>query len=234
MLKFGNIQEGKNCGEFVTPLPEIAKKLENIKAYLFDWDGVFNGGIKGVNVHSSFAEADSMGTNLLRFGSYLKNNSIPLMGIITGQNNSSAVTLAKREHFQVLFHSLVDKKSALEYIEEHYKIDRKDILFVFDDVIDLPIAKECGLRFFVKRTPFSFFEDYVKEKKMCDYITLNTGSDFAVREICELILMLSENFNKTIEERVRFSNTYAKYLEKRNSLDTLIYSIKNGEVVLES
>ena len=54
-------------GEFITPPFVLMEKLKNIKAIVFDWDGVFNEGVKGGGNHSGFSEIDSMGTNMLRF-----------------------------------------------------------------------------------------------------------------------------------------------------------------------
>ena len=69
--------------EFLISYKEISKKLETIKAFIFDWDGVFNSAEKNESRSSNFNEADSMGTNLLRFSYYLKNKKIPFTAIIS-------------------------------------------------------------------------------------------------------------------------------------------------------
>ncbi|MCY7352776.1 MAG: hypothetical protein LH606_19310 [Cytophagaceae bacterium] len=33
-------------GHFVTPAPKLAEKVARVKAVVFDWDGVFNDGVK--------------------------------------------------------------------------------------------------------------------------------------------------------------------------------------------
>ena len=33
-------------GEFITPFSILEQKVQNIQAIIFDWDGVFNNGIK--------------------------------------------------------------------------------------------------------------------------------------------------------------------------------------------
>lgn len=57
----------KFIGQFVTSEADIAKRLSKAKAFIFDWDGVFNNGFKQGQAGSGFSEVDSMGTNLLRF-----------------------------------------------------------------------------------------------------------------------------------------------------------------------
>ena len=61
--------------KFITPISEIDRKLTHIKAFVFDWDGVFNNGVKNENKSSNFNEIDSMGTNMLRFSYFLKYSS---------------------------------------------------------------------------------------------------------------------------------------------------------------
>ena len=217
-------------GEFITPATEITEKLTIVKAYLFDWDGVFNPGIKGEGTKSTFSEADAMGSNLLRFGHWLKCNELPLFGIITAQNNQSAFQLSEREHFQLVYYSLLNKGKALEHIETSYGIHRKQVVYIFDDVLDLSIALTCGLRFMVRRTGSLLFEEYVRGKGLCDYICANSGSGYAVREICELLLGLSGVYSQVVEERVKFSHSYEAYLSERNALSATFYSIKDGVI----
>ena len=60
-------------GVFCTPADLLAEKLKTIKAFVFDWDGVFNNAVKNENKSSNFNEADSMGTNMLRFNHFIHN-----------------------------------------------------------------------------------------------------------------------------------------------------------------
>lgn len=220
-------------GEFITPYSDIKEKLKHIKAYLFDWDGVFNTGIKGEKTSSTYTEPDSMGTNLLRFGHFLKNNELPLFGIITGQTNPSAFQFSKREHLHVVYYNLLNKIEALNHIQTTQHIQPDQVAFVFDDVLDLSIANHCGLRFLIKRGAGPLFETYVKEKGFCDYITANSGSQNGVREVCELILGISGGFSDVVDNRVEFSNKYHMYISKRNSVSTAFYTKKGDSIVIQ-
>lgn len=215
-------------GVFLTPAIKIVEKLKSVKAYLFDWDGVFNPGIKGNGIKSTFAEPDAMGSNLLRFGHWLKFKELPLFGIITAMNNQSAFELSEREHYHLVYYRLLNKIKALEHIENRFGIKRQQVVFVFDDVLDLSIAQTCGLRFLVRRTGSPLFEEYVRKKGLCDYICTNSGSGYAVREICELLLGLLSIYSQTVDERVSFSHLYETYLSERNSLATSFFTMKDG------
>ena len=103
--------------------------------------------------------------------------------------------------------------------------------FVFDDVLDLSIASHCGLRFLIRRGPSPLFETYVKEKGLCDYISANSGSQYGVREVCELVLGILGVFSEVVDERVEFGDKYHQYLSKRNSVSTTFYTKKDGIII---
>src|SRR4051812_41410645 len=86
-------------GKFISDASSISKKLEGIKAFIFDWDGVFNNGQKLGSGSSSFSEVDSMGTNLLRYSHFLKHDKLPLTAIISGERNETAFYFCQRECF---------------------------------------------------------------------------------------------------------------------------------------
>jgi 3-deoxy-D-manno-octulosonate 8-phosphate phosphatase (KDO 8-P phosphatase) len=74
-------------GVFLTPIATIKERLAGIRGLVCDWDGVFNGGAKGENAASTFSEADSMGTNLLRYALWRANGGLPVAAVITGADN---------------------------------------------------------------------------------------------------------------------------------------------------
>jgi len=171
-------------GEFVSPPALIADKLKNeIKAYLFDWDGVFNGGVKGGQTGSLFAEPDAMGINLLRFGYWMDYQELPFTALITGADNKVALELAQREHFHSIYSRFFHKELALEHLEKEYGIMPAQVAYCFDDVLDLPLAKKCGLRFMVRRPASPMFRQFVIHHALCDYITAFSGENNALREI---------------------------------------------------
>ena len=215
-------------GQFLSPPELIKEKLKKINTFLFDWDGVFNSGTKGEGTTSSFSETDSMGTNLLRYSHSIQHSRLPFVGIITGENNGTAYSFAKRERFDSVYFGFRNKKTALDHLVRQQRIKPSEICFVFDDVLDLPIAKEAGLSFFVKNPGSFAFHDYVKQNTLCDYITASAGGSNAIREVCELLLSLSGTFEKVIEDRLAYSQSYAAYFSKRNSATTVFYKEKEG------
>ena len=213
-------KEQYDIGEFIEDKKIVANKLKNIKALIFDWDGVFHSGYKKSNKESSFSEADSMGINMLRFSYYLKDNAIPYTAIVTGENNETAGYFAKREHFDQIFLKVKNKVEILNWLTENKGFTNDEVLFVFDDILDLSIAKLCGLRFMVNRNASFMLTSYCKTHRLCDYITKNTADNHAIREISELAISLMGDYNDVIEKRIKYKGDYMEYIGIRNSIKT--------------
>src|SRR4051812_42844992 len=105
-------------GRFITPFAEMQRKMENIHAFVFDWDGVFNDGQKQSTGGSAFSEVDSMGTNLLRFSYFFKNQSMPVTAILSGEKNDTAFYFTEREGFHYSFYKVPHKVEALRFLCE--------------------------------------------------------------------------------------------------------------------
>jgi 3-deoxy-D-manno-octulosonate 8-phosphate phosphatase (KDO 8-P phosphatase) len=218
-------------GEFQVDYQDFLLKLKKIKAVLFDWDGVFNTGVKTDQAGSPFSEVDSMGINLMRFGYWLQNEQIPICGIITGENNHGAFYLAKREHFQSVYFKFKNKLQAFNHFLLQNHLESDQVAYVYDDVLDLAIAQECGLGFLVRRAASPLLQDFIKTNGLCDYITSNSSHDHAVREICELILGASGMFTRVVEERVAFGELYNSYLTERQKINPFFFTYSDNEII---
>ena len=213
-------------GEFLSPPSVLKNKLAKIKAIIFDWDGVFNNGEKDTNFSSNYTEGDAMGTNLLRFGYYLSRGKLPITSIFTGALNDLSRYLAEREHFDYLVYKCINKGAAFEDFLKQHDLSPEEVAFCFDDVLDLPIAEKCGLRFYINSPGRPLFEDYILRNNLCDYRTGNYGGNNAVREVAELILGLLGNYDSVVKHRLDFSETYVEYLQRRNSITSQIVEWK--------
>lgn len=218
-------------GSFISDANAMQQKLSNIKAYVFDWDGVFNNGQKNETGSSPFNEIDAMGTNLLRFNHFLRTGKLPHVIIISGENNKAAQTLAKREHFHAVYSGIKYKPEALEHLCRDCSIQPEEIAFMFDDVLDLSVAAKVGVRFMVGRTCNPLMMDYVVQQNLADYITACDGNNNAVREVVELIIGLNGKYNETIEERMNFTKNYQHYLDVRNQPTALFYTSKDSKII---
>jgi 3-deoxy-D-manno-octulosonate 8-phosphate phosphatase (KDO 8-P phosphatase) len=218
-------------GSFVTEPLEIQQRFSKIKAYVFDWDGVFNNGQKDESGSSPFNEVDAMGTNLLRFNHYLRTGDTPFFAVISGERNKAALTLAKREHFHAVYCSIKYKAEALQHLCAAYEITPEEVAFVFDDVLDFSVAAVCGLRIMVSRQCNPLLIDFAVQHQLVDYLTSADGNSSAVRETVELLTGLSGRYGETVEHRMNFTETYQQYLLRRNMPEVLFYTSKESKII---
>jgi 3-deoxy-D-manno-octulosonate 8-phosphate phosphatase (KDO 8-P phosphatase) len=218
-------------GTFVTDASIIQQKLKKIKAFIFDWDGVFNDGRKDIYGNSSFSEVDSMGVNMMRFSYYLLHGQLPISIILTGENNKLAISFAQRESFHTVFYKTPNKKKALTFLCEQYGIATDEVLFVFDDVLDFGVAELAGARFMIGRSDNVLLRKFAVDNNLVDYLTLNNGRDHAVREVSELVMLLQDNFDETIKNRMHFSDNYKTYLQLRNTVTPQFFITKNSQII---
>jgi len=209
-----------NGGSFHVTPDQFENSSLKIKAIIFDWDGVFNKGEKGDASSSPFNEIDSMGTNLLRYGYWLLNKKMPITAVISGEHNSSALFWTKRECFHYNFVKFSNKTEALSTFCKETGTLPEEICYVFDDVLDLALAKIVGLRIFIPRSSNPMLNNYVISNGLADYSTGQQSGEFPVREAAELILAMIGQYKNVIDNRVAFSESYKSYIAERGYIST--------------
>jgi 3-deoxy-D-manno-octulosonate 8-phosphate phosphatase (KDO 8-P phosphatase) len=207
-------------GTFVTPIGTLIERMQTIRGFVSDWDGVFNQGAKGEGAESTYSEPDSMGTNLLRYALWRQNGELPVAALITGAENPSARSFALREHFHAVYFGSRNKTVAIEALCRTQRVSSDRLICIFDDVNDLGMAFACGIRVFVQRTASPLLREYVVRQGLCDYVTAHSPERHAVREVCELLLGLLGSFEAVVTSRVAWDASYAAYFAARQALAT--------------
>jgi 3-deoxy-D-manno-octulosonate 8-phosphate phosphatase (KDO 8-P phosphatase) len=205
---------------FVADPEELAARLARCRAVLLDWDGVVGPGLKGPAAPAAFNEIDAMGLNLLRYALWKRGGSggMPAMAVVSGQRDPGAQALAERDHLDALYMGFLDKRLALQHLCRTGGLDPSEILFVFDDVIDLGVAEQCGVRFLVARPAQPLFEAFARRRGLCDYLARALAGAGAVREVCEVALALLGMDEEVFTARGWFEESYQRYLEDRRKL----------------
>jgi 3-deoxy-D-manno-octulosonate 8-phosphate phosphatase (KDO 8-P phosphatase) len=169
----------------------LMAKAVNIRLLAVDVDGVLTDGsivyTSQEEQVQSFHVHDGLGLKLLG-----------LAGIhvaILSSRFSHALTIRAEElGIKLVYQGLPDKIEIYERIKEELGIDDKEVAYIGDDWVDLPLLQKVGLAVVVADAAQSM-EDYA------DYVTQQTGGRGAVREVCELIL-------KAQNRRSEFLNRY--------------------------
>jgi 3-deoxy-D-manno-octulosonate 8-phosphate phosphatase (KDO 8-P phosphatase) len=218
-------------GDFVASPAVLSEKLAGVHALVFDWDGVFNVGGKGASGGGGFSEPDSMGVNLLRYGFWRRDRRLPVTAIVSGEQTLDALQFAEREHLQATYVGVRDKRVALRHLCDAHGIEPDAVALVFDDVNDLGMAADCGVRCLVRRSASPLLREHVTHHGLCEYVTANDGSSHAVREIAEMFLGLMGVYDEVVASRAAFDFEYQTYFEARQSCATTRHGADGARIV---
>jgi YrbI family 3-deoxy-D-manno-octulosonate 8-phosphate phosphatase len=147
-----------------------------IKAVIFDFDGVFTNNLVIVNqdgVESVICNR-SDGLGLKR----LKEIGIKPL-IISTEKNPVVTQRAKKMEIEV-FQCVEDKGEFIKNWAKDFNLDLDKIAFLGNDINDIPALKSVGF-------PIVVNDCYEEVKPFAKLILSKTGGNGAVRELCDLI-----------------------------------------------
>jgi 3-deoxy-D-manno-octulosonate 8-phosphate phosphatase (KDO 8-P phosphatase) len=155
---------------------------------------------KGYSAH------DGAGISLARIGG-LK------CGVITKRISETVATRARDLRLEFVYQGQAFKMHAVRDIMQKEGVSLDEIAYVGDDVIDLPVMRECGFAVAVANA-----RDQVKAE--AHYITPHAGGYGAGRDAVDFILDAKSILNDCIEKMIDESNPIPKSMDIGNSSDT--------------
>jgi 3-deoxy-D-manno-octulosonate 8-phosphate phosphatase (KDO 8-P phosphatase) len=195
------------------------KRAEKIKLLLFDVDGVLtdgklyifpappgvqqttqqlsskHGGQGGFGLHSeSYIEAkgfhahDGTSISLARLAGVKT-------GLITKRISETVALRARDLKLEFVYQGIQDKLTVFEEIIEREGLKPAEAAFVGDDVIDLPVMRNCGLAIAVANARHE-----VKEE--AHYVTPHSGGEGALRDAVEYILKAQGKWKQVVEKYI--------------------------------
>ena len=179
-------------------------RAKNIKVLIFDVDGVLTDGQivvvpgpdgKGIE-SKGFAAHDGLGITLGRLGGLR-------IGIITKRNSQTVAIRARDLKLEFVYQGQAHKMIAIHEIlaKTGYSIDQ--LCYVGDDIVDLPVMRQCGLAIATSNA-----RRQVKEA--AHYITPNPGGHGAGRDAIDFILSAQGSLERVIEEYLDEDNKAAE------------------------
>ena len=177
---------------------------KNIKVLIFDVDGVLTDGQifvipgpdgKGIE-SKGFAAHDGLGITLGRLGGLR-------IGIITKRNSQTVAIRARDLKLEFVYQGQAHKMNAIRDIlaKTGYTIDQ--LAYVGDDIIDLPVMRQCGLSVATANA-----RQQVKD--VAHYITPNPGGQGAGRDAIDFILSAQGTLAQVIEQYLDEDNVAAE------------------------
>jgi 3-deoxy-D-manno-octulosonate 8-phosphate phosphatase (KDO 8-P phosphatase) len=154
------------------------EELINIKAFIFDVDGVLSMDTTSLN-----AEGDPVRTTNVKDGFAIRSalrNGLEV-AVITGGFIERVKLRHEKLGVKYYYENINDKRECLRDFLEKTKIDPKDILYMGDDLVDYPIMKMVGL----PTCPIDAASDI---KEISKYISDKKGGEGCVRDVIEQVL----------------------------------------------
>ncbi len=162
------------------------EKLKNIKAFVFDVDGVFTDGsvyllpdgnmCRVMNVLDGYAVVKA-----------IKNNYV--IGVITGGNDKMVKHRIHYLGIKDYYPKSADKMEDFENFKLKYGFKNNEILTMGDDIPDMKILENSG----ISACP----ENSVPEiKAISDYISPKQGGKGAVRDVIEQVMKVQGTWHE--------------------------------------
>lgn len=213
------------------------ERARRIKIILFDVDGVLTDGTiwlvpapgggsaetqahlskhdgqVGFGVHSAtlmeakgYSAHDGTAISLARLGGMK-------CGVITKRISETVATRSRDLKLEFVYMGQAFKMQAVREILQKENVTLEEICYVGDDVIDLPVMRECGFAVAVANAR-------AQVKAEAHYITPNAGGYGAGRDAVEFILEAKGMLDKVI----------AEYIDERNPISPSMDIGKGGDL----
>jgi 3-deoxy-D-manno-octulosonate 8-phosphate phosphatase (KDO 8-P phosphatase) len=197
----------------------VKARAQKIKLLLFDVDGVLtdgkififpapagieqptqehaakHGGQGGFGLHSQtmieakgFHSHDGAAISLAHLGGIKT-------GLITKRISETVALRARDLKLDHVHQGIQDKLTVFEQILRQEGIDSSEAGYVGDDVIDLPVMRNCGFAVAVANAR-------AEVKKEAHYVTPRSGGDGALRDVIEYILRAQGKWQRVVSEYI--------------------------------
>ncbi len=190
-------------------VPQIPKltadeRAQLIKLILFDVDGVLTRGDITVQPDAegravevkSFSAHDGLGISLARLGGLR-------IGVITKRNSQALAIRARDLKLEFVYQGQAHKMQAVNEILLKTGLSIAQLAYVGDDIVDLPVMRECGLAIAVANAR-------PQVRDAAHWVTPNAGGEGAGRDAIDFILTAQGSLERVIEEYLDESNPLAR------------------------
>ena len=173
-----------------TQYPQAWDRASQVKLLVLDVDGVLTNGqvwidADGKESIKSFDIQDGLGIKLLQ------QVGIPT-AIITGRNSKMVLARCKELGIHHVHMGVENKAVALADILKSLSLHSNDCAVMGDDWPDLAMMQAAGLKVCPSQA-----HDAIKEA--VHYVTVRSGGNSAVREVCDLILKSQNHYEALLK-----------------------------------
>lgn len=163
----------------ISPSPRVIRDFKRVRGVVMDVDGVMTNGLISYGVEDeetkSFSLRDGHGLVLLRRAGIR-------LAFLSGRDSIAIRRRMKELGIEDGHLGAREKLPMFQSILLKWSLFSEEVLFVGDDVVDLPVMRVAGLAITVPEAPW-----YVRRE--ADWVTRLPGGNGAVREISDWILL---------------------------------------------
>lgn len=168
---------------------KLQKKLGNVRLVILDVDGVLTDGRIIMDESGRelrcFDVKDGFGVRaLIEMG--------VVVAVISGRSAPCVQKRLQQLGVKDIYQGVFEKRNPFKELLKKYNITPEETLFVADDVYDLPLFDEVGVKVAVADAV-----EAVKEK--ADWVTRHPGGRGAVREVAEAVLKARKLWTSIME-----------------------------------
>lgn len=169
---------------------KFERKLKNIKVVIFDLDGILTDAhvwwaSEEVGFNRQFNIYDGYGMKLL-MAHGLK------VGVITGGNSVSVQKRIAQLGLDFCHAGNEDKREAFKAVLKQYNVDASEVLYMGDELFDIPLLKKAGFSATVPNT-----SEEIRE--IVDYVTHRESGKGCAREVIDLV-RYAQGIESTVQD----------------------------------
>ena len=189
---------------WLVPVPSPRSSSAETQAHLSKHDGKVGFGVHSTTMMEAkgYSAHDGTAISLARLGGMK-------CGVITKRVSETVATRSRDLKLEFVYMGQAFKMQAVREIMAREAITLEEIAYVGDDIIDLPVMRECGLAIAVANAR-------PQVKTVAHWITPGIGGHGAGRDAVEFILEAKGLLDEAIEQ----------YIEERNPV---VASMDSGE-----
>jgi len=162
----------------VRKISTIKAKAKDIKLLIMDVDGVLT---SGTIVIDELGKETKIYNVYDGFGLMVWKRAGLKSSIVTAGDSPAVKKRADKLGVDKVYKEAINKIFAYNELKEHFKVIDKEICFIGDDIIDIPLLKKAGLACIVPNAQREV-------RPFADYMTTKRGGEGAVREVIDIIL----------------------------------------------
>ncbi len=160
------------------------EELKQVKAFIFDVDGVLSADTSPLD-----EEGNPVRTANVKDGYAIRNalNNGYHVGIITGGNVERVKLRYQKLGVKYIYMGVPDKLVSLNDFMEKTGVQKNEILYMGDDIVDFLLMKEVGI-------PVCPLDAVPEIKAISKYISDRNGGQGCVRDVIEQVMRAQETW----------------------------------------